>query len=109
MLEGYLAECFVDAIPQYNLPLFTQAPINQTEPLANPLPADDPQLGWVPARPVPFAAINSQWDYPAARGFALPDCFITQSRKAVFCGPGRLPSRLGVAVSCTVTPAPPTC
>ena len=77
---------------------FTQAPINQTEPLTNPLPADDPQLGWVPARPVPWASINSQWDYSAARGFALPDSFNTKTPQGRVLGPGRLQPRLGVAV-----------
>jgi hypothetical protein len=84
IFDGYLAECFVNANPQDKFPLFTQAPINQTEPLTNRLPDNDPQLGWVPARPVPFAAINSQWDYSAARGFPLPDSFNTKGHKAVF-------------------------
>ena len=84
IFDGYLAECFVNANPQDPFPFFTQAPINQTEPLTNPLPADDPQLGWVPARPVPFAAINSQWDYSAARGFASPQSYNTKAHKAVF-------------------------
>ena len=84
IFDGYLAECFVNANPQDPFPWFTQAPINQTEPLTNPLPADDPQLGWVPARPIPWASINSQWDYSAARGFALPDSYNTRTHKAVF-------------------------
>lgn len=89
IFDGYLAECFVNANPQDPLPgtpdslAFAQAPINQTEPLTNPLPADDPQLGWVPARPVPFAAINSQWDYSAARGFPAPESFNTRDHRAV--------------------------
>lgn len=88
IFDGYLAECFVNTNPQDPLPGsgygFVQAPINQTEPLTNPLPADDEQLGWVPARPVPFAAINSQWDYSAARGFPAPESFNTRDHKAVF-------------------------
>ena len=52
IFDGYLAECFVNTNPQDPLPGsgygFVQAPINQTEPLTNPLPADDEQLGWVP-------------------------------------------------------------
>ena len=88
IFDGYLSECFVNANPQDPAPgsyySFVQAPINQTEPLTNPLPADDPQLGWVPARPVPFAAINSQWDYSASRGFPAPQSFNTRSHKAVF-------------------------
>ena len=84
IFDGYLAECFVNANPQEPFPWFTQAPLNQTEPLTNPLPADDPQLGWVPARPVPWASINSQWDYSAARGFPSPKSFNTKDHKAVF-------------------------
>ena len=84
VFDGYLAECFVNANPQDPFPFFTQAPINQTEPLTNPLPADDPQLGWVPARVVPFAAVNSQWDYSAARGFESPKSYNTRKHKAVF-------------------------
>ena len=84
IFDGYLAECFVNANPQDPFPSFTQAPINQTEPLTNPLPAGDPQLGWVPARPVPWMSLNSQWDYAAARGFAQPASHNTRTHKAVF-------------------------
>lgn len=93
IFDGYLAECFTDSDPQtpyypgtstIDVPLFVTWPINQTAPITDPLPAGDAQLGWVPARPVPWIALNSQWEYAAARGFAQPKSYVTRSHKAVF-------------------------
>ena len=107
VFDGYLAECFVDANPQDPFPWFVGAPINQTEPLTNPLPADDPQLGWVPARPVPWASINSQWDYSAARGFRCRTA-TTPRRTRPCSGTWPAATTAGIGSTCTVTPAPPT-
>lgn len=84
IFDGYLAECPVNADPQSQFPTLMSTPIHQTAPLTNPLPADDPQLGWVPARPVPWMCITSQWDYSASRGFALPKSYNTRGHKAAF-------------------------
>jgi Alpha/beta hydrolase domain len=49
-----------------------QAPINQCANVTTPLAADDPQNGQIGrgvGRSVPWMEINSQWDYPAARGY----------------------------------------
>ncbi len=84
IFDGYLAECLVNTDPQSQFPSRLSTPINQTAPITNPLPADDPQLGWVPARPIPWLSINSQWDYAAARGFAQPKNYNTKTHKARF-------------------------
>jgi len=84
IFDGYLAECLVNTDPQSQFPSRLSTPINQTAPITNPLPADDPQLGWVPARAVPWLSINSQWDYSAARGFAQPKNYNTKTHKARF-------------------------
>jgi hypothetical protein len=73
--DGYLSEC---GSAEWGPPL------NQNSKLTTPLAADDPQLGTHPARPVPLMALNSQWDYPAARGFASPEDANTKTHKARF-------------------------
>ena len=59
-------------------------PINQEAPVSDPLPTSDPQLGWVPARPVPWISLNSDYEYAAARGFAQPRDYDTRTHKAIF-------------------------
>ena len=77
VFNGYLADCFTSAnaqTPYYpnatsiELPKHITWPINQEAPISDPLPADDPQLGWLPARPVPWISLSSGWDCAAARG-----------------------------------------
>jgi len=84
IFDGYLAECLLLGDPQALFPFFTAAPINQTAPVVTPLPADDPQLGWVPARSIPWIGLNSQWDYAAARGLDPPVNHNDDHHKAVF-------------------------
>jgi hypothetical protein len=84
IFDGYLAECLLLGDPQAFFPSLVAAPINQAAPIANPLPADDPQLAWVPARSVPWMGLNSQWDYAAARGADPPVNHDDDQHKAVF-------------------------
>jgi hypothetical protein len=93
VFNGYLADCFTSADPQtpyypgtssIDLPMHITWPINQEAPLSNPLPADDPQLGWVPARPVPWISLSSGWEYAAARGFGEPGDDDCDSHSAIF-------------------------
>jgi len=57
IFDGYLIECQVGGTPTL---------INSA---ATQLPATDPQRStYLPARPVPWMATNSQWDFPGVRG-----------------------------------------
>ena len=81
LFDGYLADCQTNPDPQTGPYML---PINQAAAITDPLPDDDPQLGWVPGRPVPWMALSSQWDYAAARGFAQPQNSDTATHKARF-------------------------